>query len=341
MKALCRCFLFVAVCCLFMASMSPAQAADIKLTYANFPPAITFPCVQMERWKVEVEKRTNGKVEVQTFPGSTLLNPQNMIDGVKQGIADIGNPSLSYFPGVFPLLSILEMPVGFTNAEVASLVLWDLYEKYQPASLKDVKVLAMFTSAPSNIMSKVPVRSLAELKGLEIRGSGGASKVLEMLGARAVSMPMSETPEALQKGVVKGLFPSLEVLKDFNFAESCRYEIITNTQTYPFAVIMNLDSWNKLPADVQKVMDDLRREQSQWTGNYMDAHVQESLAWAKEKYNIEIIEWSPEELAKANAMLEPLIGEWKAQAVKAGLPADQIFADMQALKAKYEQELGK
>jgi TRAP-type C4-dicarboxylate transport system substrate-binding protein len=52
----------------------PAPArAQIKLTYANFPPAPTFPCVQMEEWKKEVEKRTGGKVAIQTFPGSTLL----------------------------------------------------------------------------------------------------------------------------------------------------------------------------------------------------------------------------------------------------------------------------
>ena len=53
---------------------APTIAADetIQLTYANFPPAPTFPCVQMERWAKEVEKKTNGKVKVKTFPGSTL-----------------------------------------------------------------------------------------------------------------------------------------------------------------------------------------------------------------------------------------------------------------------------
>ena len=60
---------------------TPAQS-QITLKYANFPPAPTFPCVQMEEWKTEVEKRTGGKVTVQTFPGSTLLNPKTMFEGV-------------------------------------------------------------------------------------------------------------------------------------------------------------------------------------------------------------------------------------------------------------------
>ena len=56
-----------------------ATAAPIKLNYANFPPGPTFPCIQMERWKEEVEKRTNGKVAVKTFPGSTLLNAKTCL----------------------------------------------------------------------------------------------------------------------------------------------------------------------------------------------------------------------------------------------------------------------
>lgn len=323
-----------------MALPSFSQAADITLTYANFPPASTFPCVQMERWKKEVEKRTGGKVEVQTFPGGTLLGAKNMYDGVKQGQADIGNICMSYQPGVFPLTTVLELPVSFTSSVTPSMVLWDIYEKYQPEAFADVKVLAMFTTAPSNIMSQVPVRSLADLKGLELRASGGASKVLDMLGAVPVSMPMSETPEALQKGLVKGLLSSLEVLMDFNFAESCRYETMTNFQVYPFAVIMNKSKWEELPEDVKKVFNDLAKEQSQWTGDYMDGHVDESIAWSKEKYSIEVIELPEEDMKQASKTLEPMIAEWKEKANAAGLPADEIFSQMLDLKAKYEKEFG-
>ncbi|MDD4952862.1 MAG: TRAP transporter substrate-binding protein, partial [Desulfovibrionaceae bacterium] len=243
-----------------------APAATIKLSYANFPPAPTFPCVQMERWKAEVEARTNGGVKVDTYPGGTLLEAKNMFRGVQEGQADIGCLCMSYQPGVFPLSIVTDLPVGFTSSTVASLTLWDLYLKYQPKEFAGVKVLTMFTSAPSNIMSKQPVRTLAELAGLELRASGTPSKVLGLLGATPVSMPMSQCPEALQKGVVQGLLSSLEVLKDFNFAEICRFETVTDFPVYPFAVVMNLDKWNSLPEEVKKVMDDLGREQAEWTG---------------------------------------------------------------------------
>ena len=56
-------FLTVLLGTMLAGSRSVAAEATIKLTYANFPPAPTFPCVQMEHWAKEVEKRTGGKVK--------------------------------------------------------------------------------------------------------------------------------------------------------------------------------------------------------------------------------------------------------------------------------------
>ena len=340
-RAFSAAIILAAAVCLAGLSAPKASAETIKLTYANFPPAITFPCIQMERWKQEVEKRTNGQVQVQTFPGSTLLNPKNMLDGVKQGQADIGNTFMSYFPGKFPLLSVIDQPVYFTSSKVASLVLWDLWDKYRPASLGDFKVLTMFTTAPTNIMSTVPIRNLADLRGVELRAAGGPSGALKLLGAVPVSMPMSETPDALQKGLVKGLFSSLEVLKDFNFAEKCRYETLLNTQVYSAVVVMNKEKWESLPENVKQVMNDLRREQALWTGEYMDGHVAESLAWSKKKYGIKIFPLSAPDRAHMAETLMPMIQGWKKDASAAGVDANAVFGDLMSLKAKYEALYGK
>lgn len=328
----------------FMASLlafgfapTPAPAASINLNYANFPPAPTFPCVQMERWKEEVEKRTDGKVSIKTFPGGTLLDAMNMMDGVIAGQADIGNLCMAYQPGRFMVTNATALPLGIPNAKVGSRVLWDLYEKYNPEEFSKVKVLAMFTTAPSNIMSRAPIRTLEDMRGVNLRASGGAGQILSAWGANMVGMPMSEVPEALQKGVVAGLFSSLEVMKDFKFAEHCRNVTITTSVIYPFAVVMNMASWNKLPDDVKKVFDDLRIEQSEWTGEYMDNHVDASIAWSKETYNVEIIELDAAEKAKWDEKMEPLVEAWIKDAESKGFPGKEIVEDIKALTKKYAQ----
>jgi TRAP-type C4-dicarboxylate transport system substrate-binding protein len=311
---------------------APALAAPIKLNYANFPPAPTFPCVQMERWKKEVEARTEGKVAISTFPGGTLLGAKNMMDGVIAGQADIGCLCMAYQPGRFIVTNATALPLGFPDATVASLTLLDLYEKHKPEEFAKVKVLTMFTCAPANIYSKEPVKNLDDLKGLELRASGGVAQALKALGAAPVGMPQSETPEALQKGVVKGAASSLETLMDFKYAEMCKYVTIFNGPVYPFAVVMNMDKWNSLPKDVQKVMDDMQVEQSWWTGNYMDTHVNESIEWSKKNHDIEITQLTEQELANWNQLLKPLIDKWSADAEAKGLPAQTILKDIHVAK---------
>jgi TRAP-type C4-dicarboxylate transport system substrate-binding protein len=330
--------IFLATLFTFTWTPAPVAAGPISLNYANFPPAPTFPCVQMERWKKEVEKRTNGKVAIKTFPGGTLLKAKGMMDGVIAGTADIGCLCMAYQPGRFMVTNATALPVGFPNATVASLTLWDLYNKYKPDGFAKVKVLTMFTCAPANIYAKVPVKNLDDLKGLQLRASGGVAQVLKALGATAVGMPQSATPEALQKGVVKGAASSLETLKDFKYAEMCKYVTMLNGPVYPFAVVMNMDKWNSLPKDVQKVFDEMALQQCVWTGVYMDNHVNDSIAWSKKNHNIEITVLPKEEMAKWNKLLEPITGKWINGAKEKGLPAEAIVTDIKAFGAMYAGE---
>jgi TRAP-type C4-dicarboxylate transport system substrate-binding protein len=312
--------------------------ATITLKYANFPPATTFPCVQMERWAKEVEKRTNGKVKVQTFPGGTLLPAKNIFDGVISGMADIGNFAMSYQPGRFPISEAVDLPVGFANARVASLVLFDLIEKYNAKEFEKVKVLTLFTCPPANLMTSKPVKSLKDLKGMEIRVSGTSVDVLKNLGGSGIAMPQSDTPEALQKGVVKGNFSSMEVLKDFNYAAYTPYVTLVNLQVVSFAVVMNKDKWNAMPADVKKIFDDMRREQAEWTGTYVDNHVKEALAWSKEKYkDFQVFELPKNDSAEIPKLMQPIIDGYVKKTNALGLPGDQIVKDISLLKAKYEK----
>jgi TRAP-type C4-dicarboxylate transport system substrate-binding protein len=331
-------FGIVAVLSIGLLLPSTSTAKAIKLSYANFPPAPTFPCVQMERWVDEVEQRTGGQVKVDTYPGGTLLGAKNMMDGVIAGQADIGCLCMAYQPGRFIVTNATALPVWFSNAKIASLTLWDLYNKYQPEAFADVKVLTMFTCAPANIYAQKAVHNLDDLKGLELRASGGAAQVLEYLGATPVGMPQSECPEALRKGVVKGAFSSLETLMDFKYAELCQYVTIMNGPVYPFAVVMNKKSWDALPADVKKVMDDLGREQALWTGTYMDDHVNESIAWSKKTHNIEVYNLPAREHKKWQEKVEPIIDKWIEDASAKDLPAKKILKDIEKWQKKYSKE---
>lgn len=332
-------FLFTAL--LFAVLAGTAAAETITLTYANFPPAATFPSVQMERWAREVEKRTGGKVMVKTFPGGTLLGAKNMLEGVTAGSADIGNLAMSYQPGRFPVSEAVDLYHGFTSATVASQVLYDLVEKYRPKEFEKVKIITLFTCPPTNFMTAKPVKSLKDLKGMELRVAGTAAEVLKRLGGVPVAMPQSETPEAIQKGVVKGMVSSMEILQDFKFAAYTPYATVANLPVVSFAVVMNKARWDSLPDDVKKVIDGLAREQAVWTGEYVDRHVQEALAWSAKEYKHQLFNLSSADQQQVAAFLAPMTEEYIKKVSAQGLNGRQIVSDVQALKARYEKGAAK
>lgn len=297
----------------------------ITLNYANFPPASTFPCVQMERWKQEVEARTGGKVKINTYPGGTLLGAKDIYDGVIAGTADIGNFAMSYQPGRFPVSEAVDLPHFFPDAKTASLVLADLIKQFEPAEFKDVKVLTVFTCPPAVVMCSEPVPTLASLKNLPLRSSGTGAEVMKRLGAMPVAMPQSEVPDALQKGLVKGNVSSGEVLKDMNYATYCPYVLKTDLCVTSFAVVMNKAAFAALPDEVKQVFDSLYREQAEWTGSYVDQHVKDALAWSKEQRNLTVYEPNADDLQTLRATAEPLIKDYVERLAKKGIDGQTVI----------------
>jgi len=337
-KSVLSVFLSVLFLALIVAPGTAPSTETITLRYANFPPSATFPCVQMERWAKEVSMRTHGKVKVQTFPGGTLLSAKNIFDGVISGMADIGNFAMSYQPGRFPVSEAVDLPMGFTSARAASLTLFDLIEKYKPKEFAKVKVLTLFTCPPTNFMTKTPVRSLADLKGLELRVAGTNAEVVKRLGGIPVAMPQSETPEAIQKGVVKGMVSSMEILKDFKFAAYTPYATVANLPVVSFAVVMNQAKWDSLPADVQDILEKTGREQAEWTGTYVDDHVTEALAWSKTNYRHQLFQLSAADHDTVSSLLKPMTEAYVKRTAAVGLDGAKIVSDVQALKKKHERE---
>jgi TRAP-type C4-dicarboxylate transport system substrate-binding protein len=187
-------------------------------------------------------------------------------------------------------------------------------------------------------MTSKPWKSLADLKGMELRVSGTGADVIKRLGAIPIAMPMSDTPEAIQKGIVKGIVSSLETLQDFNYAAYCPYATEANLFVVSFAVVMNKAKWESLPADVKKVIDDLRREQAEWTGDYVDRHVKESLAWSKTKYNHQVFQLSGKDRAEITRLVQPMLDEYAKRVEAQGIPGKKIVGDVQQLKKKYEKK---
>ncbi|GAA0562748.1 TRAP transporter substrate-binding protein [Halomonas salifodinae] len=321
-------------------AMSQAQASDITLNYAFFAPAQTFPAVQMEHWAEELERRTDGRVSVNTFPGGTLLTAGNMYDGVQSGVADIGLSATSYEPARFPLINLAGNLTGIeVDSTVASRVVYDLIQEF-PADqlgLEDFKVITAFTSEPGYLHSRTPVTSLEDLQGQEIRVPGDSTEVLEALDGVPVGLNQAETGEALQAGVVDGYVGSRETLMDLQYARSVQYVTDYPLTNVVFVAAMNRQRWESLPEDVRRVIDELGAEMAHFAGDYLDGHIEESLAWAADNHDVETLTLSDEEAARWAERLAPINEARLAQVAEMGLPAEAFHGRMRELIDSYRQ----
>ena len=97
-----RLIVFMLILCVGLALgfMGPvtAEADSIKLTYSNFFPPGHIQSKLAEAWCKEVEKRTNGQVVVEYFPGQTLTKAKQVYDGVVEGISDMGFFRFGLYP---------------------------------------------------------------------------------------------------------------------------------------------------------------------------------------------------------------------------------------------------
>jgi len=248
---------------LFLMVSSPDAAEVIKLKFANYSPPKHMNSILMGKYCEELNKKLAGKVEVTQYTDSTFLSASKMAAGVAAGIADIGLSSLSYTRGRFPVMEIMELPHGFPSAWIAGHVANDFYSKYQPKDFDAYQVLMLSTS-PINVVQTLnkPVKTLDDIKGLKLRGTGRLRDIVKALGATPIPIETPDLYDGLKRGVIEGALLPLETLRGFKTGELIKY--ITASwrigSAYCFYVLMNKPKWNSFPPDVQKAMTDFSKE---------------------------------------------------------------------------------
>ncbi len=317
-------FCFV-VMVLFSAS-SAFAVQPIKMKYSLFWPA-PHKCTQTAtEWAKEIEKRTNGRVKITMFPGATLTQADKCYDGVVKGISEIGSSVLSYTRGRFPLMSVIELPLGYKSAVQSTNLINAVYKKFKPKELDDVKVMYFMSHGPGVIHTKKPVARLEDLKGMKIRSSGTVAKISAALGAVPVAMPQTETYDALSKGIVDGLMSPTEVLQDWKFGEVVDNTTLDYGTAYGlgFFIVMNKEKWNSLPPDIQKIIEQINEEWIVRAGKAYDKQDDDSVKYVRERGH-KFITLTAEEQARWVNAVAKLKDEYVKDMKAKGLPGDEVL----------------
>jgi TRAP-type transport system periplasmic protein len=266
-------------------SYGQTPAKTIKLNYALFQPAAAALSKVQTEYAKEIERRTNGRVEITIHHGGSLLNAPAMFQGIRNGIADMGNGVTSYSPGNFPFTSIAELPTDAGSGWAVSHAQYDFLMKYQPKEWNDVHVLTTVGAAADSMAvgtGRTPILKLEDMKGKSIRTNH--ADITSALGATVKDVPMADVYDAISKGVLDGTQVTLEPFKSWKLGDVCKHVTI-NTAPFEPAImwynIMNKNKWNSLPPDIQKVFTEVSQEYVGKLGSIWDDQSVAGLEYCK------------------------------------------------------------
>jgi TRAP-type C4-dicarboxylate transport system substrate-binding protein len=341
-----KCVLMCAIVFLGILSFTVLHAAEkpIELRFSLFISSDHSTIVNgWGPFAKELERRSNGRVKMTFYPSEALGKAKDHYNMAVTGIADISMVIMGYNPGRFPQAEVLELPIAWPSAKVASRVAAEIYERYLKKEFSDVHLIAIFTTDPSHVMTtKRPVKGLSDMSGLRLRT--GNPRMVEMMrawSASPINITIFDTYDALQKGMLDGVWTNYSALGDFKLHEQLNHYTTVGAGTAVGMGVMSLKAWNNLPPDVQKIFDELGgARQSAIMGEVFDKMARSSLDEATKRGG-KLYTLSASERAAFMAKTKPIVDTWIANAEKKGLPGRKIYDDVLALIDRYSKEEAK
>lgn len=327
-------------------AFSPRITAQTTVTlrlHQMLPPQATIPAQALTPWAQKIERDSGGRIRVQLFHAMQLGGaPPALFDQARDGVVDLTWTVLGYTPGRFPKTEVFELPFMSGSAESSSRAIQEYVEQFAADEFREVKLIAVHTHGPGLFHTKNPVTGLESLRGMKIRGGSRIiNNMLTKLGAVPVGMPVPAVTEGLARGTIEGTTIPWEVAPALKVHELVRHHTTFSgdkglyTQTFAFS--MNRAAYDRLPADLKKVIDDNSGiETAALFGRAMDAgdKVGRDLAVAAGNQIVTLDAAETQRWRQAAAAVE---ADWIEEVGRRGIDGKKLAAEARALIAKHSR----
>ncbi|WP_082899119.1 TRAP transporter substrate-binding protein [Sulfitobacter sp. EhC04] len=323
-------------------SASVALAEEpITLRLSNWIPGGHPMSKYLDEWAASIEERSDGRIDIETYHSGQLGSMPKHYDMVRKGAVDIGLILDGATSDRFPLAMLIDIPFLVDNAVQGNmLVNKPELRTYLDAEHRGVKVLFMTTNPPAQIYTKGhPINTPDDLKGLRMRFPTEAAKLwLEEMGATAVGIPSTEMAEALQKNVIDGLMidhGSAGIA--FKLGGMITDAVELNAYISNFALIMNPDSYEKIPEDLRVLFDAMPDGFGKDLGSRWDATTKVGKQMLVDG-GANVVTPTGEARKAFEDAAERVRDKLIAEREEAGLPAAEVYELMQRLAKEVRTE---
>lgn len=289
-----------------------------------------------------VTKRTNGAVTFEQHWGGELSGFFEAYDNTANGTVDMAQVMSSMYPNLFPLEDV----TSIVDYEVHNLAVTqslnelaskfpDMEKAYEKSGTKLLWRVCTFPNMSCMGKGKA-IRSFADFKGKKYLSTGPWDAASWAgLGMTGVSMMPTETFLNLQTGVVDGATLTIASLFDFGWGEVTPLITDTNVRCGSFQAAMNLDVWNRLSADQQKIIQEEAAKIAVAQDQQQLRFDRDLRPTATAKWGTEFIKLTADDFKKMNEATASVKAKFKADFDAKGLPGTKILDEWLSLAKKY------
>ena len=207
-------------------------------------------------WLEAMRHDIGNEVRFEEYWGGTLgKSPQKQYELVRSGVLDVAWILPGYTPGQFPELGLFELPYLFESSTEASTVGWALHEQGLISGLDGIRIIGIFTTEPNGLFMRRRLDEVVDMSGYKIRSIGAIhSDWLESMGASAQTMSAVDMNQALDRDIIDGVIQGWSGMRTFDSFPLVKEAWLLPLGTTPFLVLINEDTWQRQPRNVQQAI---------------------------------------------------------------------------------------
>ena len=334
-----RLFTGLVIAAAALAVTTPAMAAKTIKVQASSKAGDWAHRFYLERAKL-LEEMSGGKLKIEVLPTKAVVPHRETIDAVAAGILDGDMNAVSYFTGRDPAFAIIGNLIAgydtvdqvntFCNHAGGKEILQKLYDKYTRGK---IQVVGCSPYAKEAFVSTLPIRSVADMKGVKVRSPEGlAAEVFKRAGASPVSLPFSEVYTALDKKLIDAADASAFVNNEASgMHKIAKFPIYPGIHSMAVRqLIINKSVWNKLTAGEKAMLTMWHRSSEDAMRREADLQDRRIAAKYADGSDVTVVDWSKEERAKFRQIA---VGAWEDFAKKSPLAREALDAHLKYMRS--------
>ncbi|WP_249692441.1 TRAP transporter substrate-binding protein [Stappia sp. WLB 29] len=238
-----------------------AHAADFTFTFAHVLTEDTPNARAAVVFKEEVEKNSNGRIEINIRPAAQLGGDVEIIEQTQMGLVHIAIPPTGNLANFNEQMYLFDLPFLLNDNAAMMRVLDGEVGTELLATLdaNNLHGIAMWGAGFRHMTNNIrPINGPADLAGIKMRTLQAPTilSTYRAYGANPTAMAYVEVYNGLQQGVIEGQENPLANIASMKFYEVQKYMTLTGHAYHTYAAVMNKQAWDSLPEDLQTVIAD-------------------------------------------------------------------------------------